>query len=215
MRLVTEHPLAADSLDHRRPRGTMNDDTHCIEFVKNCEELFSYKRHLAYLDLGCSGGGMVLDFFQNGHEAFGIEGSDYSQQRGRASWGLIPDLLATADITKPFDMLTDDGQPQRFDVISAWEVLEHLPTQDLPQFWLNVQNHLLTDGIFIASVSNVDDVDGNESYHPTIQPREWWFDRINAAGLTPITVPFGPPYPRGPDSRHRDPGFYLAVRRVV
>ena len=59
-RLQTTFPIAADSNDHRFPRGTMSDNTRHPRFVFRCEELFS--NGVSVLDLGCAGGGLVYDF---------------------------------------------------------------------------------------------------------------------------------------------------------
>src|SRR5262249_26545574 len=59
--LFTEHPVALDSRDHIVPGGTMMDDTRGKPFVAMCAKLFieKYNRPYAFLDLGCSSGGLV------------------------------------------------------------------------------------------------------------------------------------------------------------
>ena len=74
-RLVTDHPIAFHSDDHKHPRGTRNDNTRHPRFVRKCETVFG--RKIRALDLGCAGGGLVLDFLLAGHSAVGLEGSDY------------------------------------------------------------------------------------------------------------------------------------------
>jgi hypothetical protein len=54
------------------------------------------------MDLGCSGGGIILDALLRGHMAIGLEGSDVSLKQQRAEWRVIPNHLFTCDITKPF-----------------------------------------------------------------------------------------------------------------
>ena len=98
--IKTDHPLAITSDDHLHPRGTMSDNTRHPRFVAAVQERLG--DDLSYLDLGCAGGGLVFDFLMNGFDAYGIEGSDYSQRHQRAFWGIISDRLFTADITKPF-----------------------------------------------------------------------------------------------------------------
>ena len=102
--IETSHHVAADSNDHIFPRGAKNDNTRYPRFVAAIEAVLGQK--LRVLDLGCSGGGMVLDFLLSGHNAVGIEGSDYSQRWQRAEWANIGDRLFTADITKPFTLHT-------------------------------------------------------------------------------------------------------------
>src|SRR5262249_44912073 len=134
------------------------DNTRLPRFVSACERFFITRgeqpRRLTYLDLGCAGGGLVLDFLLRGHEAFGIEGSDFSLLAQRGEWGLLPGNLFTADITKPFSLnRATDGTPICCDVLSAWEVMEHIADEDLPQLFDNILRHMKQDGFFVGSIA--------------------------------------------------------------
>src|SRR5690348_11622273 len=48
--IVTKHPIADDSHDHRFPRGTVNDNTRHPRFVRACEPVFG--PYVQHLDLG-------------------------------------------------------------------------------------------------------------------------------------------------------------------
>lgn len=139
-------------------------------------------KEMRILDLGCSGGGFVLSCIDSGHIAVGLEGSDYSLKRKRAAWRLLPDNLFTCDITKPFKLL-EDGQPMKFDCITAWEVLEHIPQPGLPELILNIRNHLAEFGIFIASIADYDDWFQGVNLHQTVHNRSWWIELFGAFGL--------------------------------
>ncbi len=69
IKLVTEYPVAHDSLDHTDPLGTINDNTRNYGFYNKCRQL--YGESLSFLDLGCAGGGLVFEFALNGHVAIG------------------------------------------------------------------------------------------------------------------------------------------------
>ena len=174
-------------------------------------------------------GGLVLDFLLRGHLGIGLEGSDYSKKRQRAEWRVLPQHLFTCDITKPFRLTSRiDGQPVQFDVISAWEVLEHLPEGALQLFFTNVRNHLADGGVFAASVATFEDRDPETGavWHVTIKPREWWIDKANRNGMVAVTGLFTPPdFPRGsgnPLSRwgdwnvekNPDYGFHLVLQKT-
>ncbi|MGH1590039.1 class I SAM-dependent methyltransferase [Methylobacterium phyllosphaerae] len=180
--LTTEHPIAYESNDHTAPRGTKDDNTRNQRFCRSVENYFS--RKVSALDLGCAGGGLVLDFLVRGNVAFGLEGSDYSLRAQRAEWPVIPDYLRTCDITKPF-ALTDrsSGTQAKFDVITMWEVLEHIEEARLPQLLANVKSHLADDGLFVGSAATYDDVADGVSYHPTVKPETWWRDYVRDHGL--------------------------------
>lgn len=213
--LTTSNPIATDSLDHIVPRGTRNDNTHCAEFVLACEAFFR-KRPLRFLDLGCSGGGLVVDFLDRGHLALGLEGSDYSLQNNRAEWPRYPEALKTCDITKPF-VVQEDGAPAQFEVISAWEVMEHIRERDLPQLLRNIESHLSDLGIFVCSVASGIDRTEAGDYHVTVKPEEWWKDLFLGSGFDILGLALfsGNQWPRGPGSRINDPGFHFVLERRI
>lgn len=180
-------PLAATRLDHEVPRGTANDYTRSPRFVRACERLRSGPLH--FLDLGCAGGGLVLDFALRGHVAVGIEGNDFSLRAQRAAWRLLPHQLFTCDLLKPFTLRrAPSGETWAFDVVSAWELLEHLPAEALPQFLANVGAHLAPDGIFVGSVATFPDNDpvSGRAYHVTLQPKSWWMSLFAANGFAAV-----------------------------
>ena len=183
----TDFPVACTSNDHLYPRGTLNDDTHSMRFCAACERLFPGKK-LHYLDLGCSGGGLVTDFLLNGHDAVGLEGSDVSLRIRRAQWRYLANIrLFTADATKEFKILEIKDQKEEIfkaDVISAWEFMEHIREEDLPQVFLNVKNHLAPGGYFIGSIATFDDIVHGVSYHPTVQNKEWWKEKFFQNGFS-------------------------------
>jgi SAM-dependent methyltransferase len=192
--LEAERRLAIDSDDHRFPRGTRNDNTRYPRFRWKCEQVCG--RKLSLLDVGCAGGGIVLEFLLAGHFALGLEGSDYSMRTQRACWRLIPNHLMTCDVTRPFCL----HQPILFDVISAWEVLEHIREADLPQFFKNIRSHLAPGGFFVASIATFEDRDpvSGAVWHVTVRDREWWQCQFARAGLEPVQDLFETlDFPRG------------------
>ena len=185
VRLVTDTPIAYESLDHLYPHGTIRDNTRYPRFVEKCEELLGKDGPLAFLDLGCSGGGMVLEAALRGHISIGLEGSDCSLKEQRAEWRLLGDRLQTCDITKPFRLEMKNGSLQLFHIITAWEVLEHIAKEDLPTLFLNIKNHLADNGYFIASIANWNDIDpvSGVNWHVTVYPYQWWKEQFEQAGF--------------------------------
>jgi hypothetical protein len=130
-----------------------------------------------------------------GHDAIGIEGSDYSKKCNRAEWRLLSGRnLFTADITKPFVVSPPPPHPTggetapfQAHVISAWEVMEHIKEYDLPQLLNNVKEHLVQGGIFIGSIATFDDYENNVHWHSTIKPKEWWENTFSKLGLPFVT----------------------------
>jgi len=207
IKLETKNPIAFESNDHKVPHGTIRDNTRYPRFIRKCELLFSKKEHLYMLDLGCSGGGMVLDACLRGHTGIGLEGSDSSLIIQRAEWRLLQKNLFTCDITKPFN-LTENNKPCKFDIITAWEVMEHLPEKSLEQFFKNLKKHMNKSSVFICSVSPWEDIDPitKINWHVNAKPKEWWIDRFKKAEFNILDNIFEEAdYPRG---KYNAPNFY-------
>lgn len=207
IRMATEHPVATASPDHVKPWGTARDNSRNQRFNARLTALLDCE--LSVLDLGCSGGGAVRSFIEQGCLAVGVEGSDYSANRLRAEWLTIPESLFTADITKPFRLHGAGAATLRFSVVTLWEVMEHIAEADLPAVFANIDAHLAPGGLVILSVSpNADIVDG-VTLHQTVRPRPWWEAFFTAIGWTDhpgIIGTFGEDLVRGganaPDSFH-------------
>ncbi len=122
----------------------------------------------------------------------GLEGSDCSKIEQRAEWRLLGDMLQTCDITKPFYLRNREQEIQQFDIITAWEVLEHIAEADLPQLFENIRNHLAVGGYFIGSIANWDDIDPESgiNWHVTVHPYDWWVQKFAEAGFQIVTENF-------------------------
>lgn len=180
LKIITNKPVAIDSYDHIKPHGTMQDNTANDSFVEAVIKKFTTVK---YADLGCAGGWFPHAFHRRGHIGVGVEGSDYSLINKRAEWGVVPDILFTADITDPFQFVTEDTNERfRFNVMSAFDVLEHIPEEKLPGLFNNLKLNLEPNGYFICSIANFGDMDGNK-YHVTLKPQEWWLEKFNEYGF--------------------------------
>lgn len=191
----TEKRVAVNSPDHIRPWGTAQDNSTNHRFNEKVFKLFGQKR-IRVLDLGCSGGGFVRSMVDDGHDAIGIEGSDYSARMRRAEWRTIPERLFTADVTEPFEVL-ENGSLITFDLITAWELLEHLKEEKMGIVCSNVIKHLEENGLFIASICTAPDQD----LHQTVRPRDWWlhlFDQSHLRHHKVIVDWFSGQFVRGP-----------------
>lgn len=195
-RVETQYPVALDSPDHLEPCGTMWDNYTNQEFNNKLYELFPQKP-LRIMDLGCSGGGFVKNCLDDGHIAIGLEGSDYSIKRKRAEWATIPDNLFLCDIRYPFQVY-QDALPAHFDIITCWEVMEHIPEKDLPALCENVKKHLTRRGYWIMSVSPND----GPPYHVTLHGQQWWaefFSKQEFRVHKDLVRQFGMNWVRGPN----------------
>lgn len=170
----TQYPLAAESPDHLNPHGTKNMGTSSPVLIAELERMYGDQFHA--LALGCSGGKLVSDLVARGHEAVGLEGSDYHIQKGTAHWKRLHNTrLFTCDISQPFKVLEND-KPAKFDVITLWDVFEHIAPDRIACLMDNIHRHLKPEGLLLATIClrhSPHPVTGVE-LHLTVKPREWW-----------------------------------------
>lgn len=162
------------------PHGTRRDNSKNPRFNMKLYQL--YKKPIKILDLGCSGGGFVKECIDDGNFAIGLEGSDYSKRMKRAEWRTIPEYLYTCDITRNFDLYENNSRI-KFNIITAWEVLEHINEKDLKVLINNMKKHLSDDGLIITSVANKSDIINGVELHQTQKPKKWWINRFSKEGL--------------------------------
>ena len=179
--IITDKPIAYESFDHTMPRGSKSDNFSSMKFIYKVVEWLGHK-NLKVLDIGCAGGGFIKDLSDIGVQAVGVEGSDYSKRHKRAEWATIPDQLFTADATSEFQITVNDKN-MKFNLITAWEFLEHIETEDLEMVFANIDKHLDTQGVCIMSVATFDDIVDGINYHRTVQPPEWWYKKIEQFGF--------------------------------
>src|SRR6267143_4413012 len=187
--LRAERECAYDSPDHLMPWGTRWDRSTNARFNEKLWLMYPQTQVVKVLDLGCSGGDFVKSCIDDGHFAVGIEGSTFSKNHKRSAWAIIPDYLFTCDITRPFQLSIQSGAEEQnvnFDVVTSWEVIEHIKEEDLPARATNVHAHLCPGGLWIMSVANWEDVHGGVRLHQTVKPREWWRDKFVSLVVEPL-----------------------------
>jgi len=129
-------------------------------------------------------GGAIQSFINDGHFGIGLEGSDYSKKMQRSAWPIISRFLHTCDITKPFEIVDEEkNQRIKFDVVTAWEVMEHIAPDDIDILALNVKNHLAKDGLWIMSVSHDEEIINGVRLHQSVFPKDWWVDKFEKLGF--------------------------------
>lgn len=174
--VITDHPVAFDSHDHLHPFGTSRDNSTSAAFINDLER--TYSSPIKFMDVGCSGGLLVHDMLRRGHLAVGLEGSNYSYKHKRAEWpALHKKNLFTCDVSREYSVIVEDQgtkTPFLSDVITAWEVVEHIPPDRLETFFAMLRKHLRLGGQFFASVSTLP-LDG---YHQSVFSKQHWYEEI-------------------------------------
>ena len=236
LRIITDHPIATAYAEHF---DRDSDHSLCISRFSNPQfnrRLYELKPGtLIIADLGCSVGAFVSDCIRDGHIAIGIEGTDwYLRHIGKtkqwptdptvcirdktfqvddySEWPRFPGSFFTADITQPFRLENYDGTYVGFDVVTAWEVMEHLAPEGVAQMLQNVRSMLNSDGLFICSIS-----EQKGQFHKTVRPPGWWDSAFAAAGLVlrpDLLGHFGQEWIRGP-KQHAPQSFHRIAQRIT
>jgi len=185
--LDTNHPVAIHSIDHLYPNYTVVDNSKNLKFNEKLYQITTPP--ISVLDFGCAGGGFVKTVLDDGNEAVGLEGSDLPKNGLMGEWGTIPSNLFTCDITYPFVVHKGDHFPHQFDVITAWEFVEHIEEYDLPQVFKNMILHLKRDGLFIMSTPSDITHPPKKGYdhHRNRRPPEWWEEQFANLGFKRVT----------------------------
>ncbi len=213
----TNTPVAFDSPDHLVPWGTAQENSTNLRFNQKLIRLFPHlRRPLKVLDLGCSGGGFVKSLLEDGCFAVGVEGSDYSEKHARAEWPVLGrKFLFTADITRDFQVYGKSGEQSEailFDVITAWEVMEHLPQERLDTVMKNLKKHLAPNGLIVMSISSLPDIVRGTQLHLTLKEKGWWkqlFMQHSFSHIEQLTSYFNTQFVRGP--KQNAPGSFHLV----
>jgi len=141
-----------------------------VNFIEEVIDRFPLEEDekLNWLDLGCAGGKLILDV--SNHEktdiCIGLDGSVGVYKQESWSSGNHKDVLKNADLSKEFYIEQSNGNRVLFDVITAWELVEHFYENELEVFFTNVYNHLSDGGVFIGSAANYPDVRDENGYSP-------------------------------------------------
>ena len=211
-----EREVAFTSPDHLMPWGTRRDNSQNRRFNDKLYKLFPrFHDVLKVLDLGCSGGGFVKNCLDDGCLAVGLEGSDVSKKFQRAEWRTIPEFLFICDVTAEFEMSieTKSGwQRLEFDVVTCWEMMEHIAEAGITTVAANVKKHLAPGGLWIMSVSSIEDVVNGVRLHQTVQPKGWWVQKFAGLGLRHLEEYvryFNTQFVRGP--KYSGPGSFHLV----
>jgi len=193
----TKYPIAVESLDHTHPQGVQYDNTISTEFILNVENYFNKKINI--LDLGCAGAGLTVAMHDRGHISVGIDGSDKCYNvsdeqlqhfgkypEGYDNWNThLNKILFTADITKPYEIIKDN-EDLKFDLITAWDVLEHFDPDQVETFFQQMTSKLKDGGMFVASIALFPDGSvlpwndkPNINYHKSLFDSYWWIRELD------------------------------------
>lgn len=187
--ITTDRPIALDSVDHLEPRGALDQQGHeGIEFFTELKQV--YPDIKTVLDLGAGSGWFVNNGVKCGFDAHGVEGTD--KVDSEAPWLVFSDRrLFHADLRYPFYIFYPDVYYRQgvgaanfyvlFDLITAWDVMEHLSEDSIDTTMKNITRHLNRGGYLMGTIEFSDK--DNEGYHTLCKPREWWVSKFEEFGF--------------------------------
>lgn len=179
IKIKTNYELAIDSPDYtsqQLPNLKMsfsaaedNSTDHYFiskvaEYIANIQNKDLYSLRINCLDLGCGGGQLIIDLNEQYFTDICIGLDGVSGTLGRENWNKSDGVLFNADLSKDYEVLKDDTRI-KFDLITSWEVIEHIHPNDLKTFFDNMINHLKDDGIFLCSIAMFPDTRDVNGYH--------------------------------------------------
>ena len=111
------------------------------------------------LDMGCGSGEMLEVFYRNRYRPKKFVGIDIRDK--------VPDQLKkldfveilVKDLCKPFNL------EEKFDIITSFEVVEHIGHENIDQYLQNIVNHLDENGTCYLSTPNYDPTVGAAKNH--------------------------------------------------
>src|SRR6185369_7011708 len=134
-----------------------------------------YPRGARWLDLGCAYGFLVAEACGGGFRAAGVDVSPYALRRAASDAPDAAGRLARAYVERlPFADAT-------FDVVSAFDVLEHLHEPD-PAL-AEVRRVLRPGGVLVGATPDPLLFDRHEETHFSERPPSYWIGRLLALGF--------------------------------
>jgi SAM-dependent methyltransferase len=190
---------------------------HKLRFYRGLAERYAPRTgRPRLLDVGCAFGAF-LSVLDPGWERYGSDVSEFAIAEARKSVpGVVFDVASATDL--PFD--------GTFDVITAFDVIEHVPSLD--EIAVAVRSRLSPEGHFIYVVPVYDGPTGpivalldKDPTHLHKRSREFWlewtaahFDLVDWCGILRYLLPWGPYLHRPTRSLRRyTPAVAVVARR--
>ncbi|WP_456378241.1 class I SAM-dependent methyltransferase [Lutibacter sp.] len=103
------------------------------------------------LDVGCGTGDFLLNCKNNGWSVVGVEPNDNAKNNAKSKLGANKDSVIYSELSKI--------KSEKFDVITLWHVLEHVP--NLEVYISNLKCLLKPNGVLVIAVPNFKSYDAN------------------------------------------------------
>ncbi len=160
------------SADNQKPHGTMMTYFGFPHFLLARTMIRTCNVH-SWCDMGTGSATLPFQAARLGiADVFAIDGSDAALRAGKV---LLPrSNYGVADICLPLNIRSADGTPARFDVVSALELVEHIPDSKLKGLFDNIKRLEPEYVIFAIGLQP------DPPYHVNLKSMAAWLEDISS-----------------------------------
>ena len=158
------------SADCLKPHGTLQNEFHFPHFLL-ARAMIRTCRIQSWCDFGTGCATLPLQVARLGiNNVFGIDGSEAAMSQGKAQ--LPASNYSVADVCLPLEVLTVGNVPAQFDVVSALELIEHIPESKLPALFENIIR--IKPKFVVFSIG----LQPDPPYHVNLKSMSEWLEKI-------------------------------------
>lgn len=160
------------SADHQKPYGTIMAGFSFPHFLLARAMIRACDIH-SWCDMGSGSATLPLQAARLGvNNVFAIEGSDAALRAGKVQIPLSN--YCVGDVSLPIEITSGDGAPACFDVVSALELVEHIPDSKLEGLFDNIRR--LQPKFVIVAVG----LQPEPPYHVNLKTMSEWLQVISS-----------------------------------
>jgi SAM-dependent methyltransferase len=160
------------SADSKKPHGTMMSNFSFSHFLLARSMIRTCDIH-SWCDLGTGCATLPFQAARLGVDSvFAIDGSEAALRGGKVLFPL--NNYSVADICMPVEVTETDGTPARFDVVSALELVEHIPDAKLRGLFDNIRR--LEPRFVIFAIG----LQPDPPYHVNLKSMSVWLEEISS-----------------------------------
>lgn len=151
--------------DYYQERIKYYSKKHMIKYIK----YFLKKNEIKWLDIGCGLGYFVKEAVEEGVDCYGIDISEYAVKNA-----IIKDRIKLGSITNiPFG-------DETFDVVSAFDVIEHIHPKDTEKAFSEIYRVLKKGGYLIMTTPNPCHIGDwiRDDTHINVRPPKFWNEML-------------------------------------
>lgn len=156
-------------------------ETVGVDIANNMDRAMSMR----VVDVGCALGFFVRHLRSRGYDVRGLEYSNWALDHAPEDIRFYLQQYDLTDTEPIADWVLEGGEAP-FDVVTCFEVLEHIAAPSVDQACQHLFNALAPGGILLATICVVGQPDTrSDPTHVTVVPREWWERKFEACGFVP------------------------------